>query len=95
MLACEFAATRVSQARTEKRSLLAWILLRQPYFEGRSMRLRHIVHELNKRRLLSVAIKACEGRLTGDGSEWWTAINYGVINRLMPELAWGRSSPAG
>jgi len=33
------------------------------------------------------AIQAAETRLTGNGSEWWTAINYGVINRLMPELA--------
>jgi hypothetical protein len=33
------------------------------------------------------AIQAAETRLTGNGSEWWTAINYSVINRLMPELA--------
>jgi hypothetical protein len=23
----------------------------------------------------------------GEGSEWWTGINYSVINRLVPELA--------
>jgi hypothetical protein len=32
------------------------------------------------------AVEASEARLTGEGSEWWSAINYGVINRLMPEL---------
>jgi len=25
--------------------------------------------------------------LLGEGSEWWTGINYSVINRLMPEVA--------
>ena len=25
--------------------------------------------------------------LQGEGSEWWTALNYSVINRLMPERA--------
>jgi hypothetical protein len=39
------------------------------------------------------AIEASENHLTGDGSEWWTAINYGVINRLMPELATDRPQP--
>jgi len=34
-----------------------------------------------------VAIEAQEAELTGDGSEFWTAVNYSVINRLMPELA--------
>lgn len=33
------------------------------------------------------AIEASEQALTGEGSEWWTALNYSVINRLMPELA--------
>jgi hypothetical protein len=33
------------------------------------------------------AIEASENALQGEGSEWWTAINYSVINRLMPELA--------
>jgi len=32
-------------------------------------------------------IAASEQALTGEGSEWWTALNYRVINRLMPELA--------
>jgi hypothetical protein len=31
------------------------------------------------------AIDESEALLTGDGSEWWTAINYNVINRLGPE----------
>ncbi len=33
------------------------------------------------------AIEASENALQGEGSEWWTAINYSVINRLMPEVA--------
>lgn len=33
------------------------------------------------------AIAQSEAGLTGEGSEWWTAINYSVINRLMPEVA--------
>jgi len=33
------------------------------------------------------AIEASEDALEGDGSEWWTAINYSVINRLEPEVA--------
>lgn len=33
------------------------------------------------------AIAASEQALTGPGSEWWTALNYSVINRLMPERA--------
>ncbi|WP_182086302.1 EthD domain-containing protein [Aureimonas sp. ME7] len=33
------------------------------------------------------AIEKSENALAGAGSEWWTAVNYGVINRLMPELA--------
>lgn len=33
------------------------------------------------------AVAASEASLCGDGSEWWTAVNYSVINRLMPELA--------
>jgi len=33
------------------------------------------------------AIAASEQTLTGEGSEWWAALNYSVINRLMPELA--------
>lgn len=33
------------------------------------------------------AIDASERALTGDGSEWWTAVNYSIINRIMPELA--------
>lgn len=32
-------------------------------------------------------IASSENALTGEGSEWWTAVNYSVINRLMPELA--------
>lgn len=33
------------------------------------------------------AIAASEAALAGEGSEWWTAVNYSVINRLMPEVA--------
>jgi len=33
------------------------------------------------------AIAASLDALQGDGSEWWTAINYSVINRLAPEVA--------
>lgn len=33
------------------------------------------------------AITQSEAALTGEGSEWWTAINYSVMNRLMPEVA--------
>lgn len=33
------------------------------------------------------AIAASEASLCGEGSEWWTAVNYSVINRLQPELA--------
>jgi len=33
------------------------------------------------------AIQASENALAGDGSEWWTAINYSIINRLAPEVA--------
>lgn len=33
------------------------------------------------------AIEASESALASEGSEWWTAINYSVINRLLPELA--------
>jgi hypothetical protein len=33
------------------------------------------------------AIDASEKAISGEGSEWWTALNYSVINRLMPELA--------
>jgi hypothetical protein len=33
------------------------------------------------------AIEASENTLAGEGSEWWSAINYSVINRLMPETA--------
>ena len=32
-------------------------------------------------------IETSENALAGSGSEWWTAINYSVINRLLPELA--------
>jgi len=32
------------------------------------------------------AIQASEDALAGDGSEWWTAVNYSVINRLASEL---------
>jgi hypothetical protein len=35
-------------------------------------------------------IEASEDALTGDGSEWWTAVNYSVINRLAPEIATSR-----
>jgi len=34
-----------------------------------------------------VALDASERALCGDGSEWWTAINYSIINRIMPEQA--------
>jgi hypothetical protein len=40
------------------------------------------------------AIEASENALAGEGSEWWTAVNYSVINRLFPELATDRSSEA-
>ncbi|QJE01002.1 hypothetical protein HH212_13970 [Massilia forsythiae] len=33
------------------------------------------------------ALQASEDALAGEGSEWWTAINYSVINRLGPEVA--------
>jgi len=33
------------------------------------------------------AIAASLAALEGEGSEWWTAINYSVINRLAPEMA--------
>lgn len=33
------------------------------------------------------AMAASENALCGEGSEWWTALNYSVINRLLPELA--------
>ena len=36
------------------------------------------------------AIAQSEAALTGEGSEWWTAINYSVMNRLMPEVATSR-----
>lgn len=32
------------------------------------------------------AIAASEEALAGEGSEWWTAVNYSVINRLNPEV---------
>lgn len=38
------------------------------------------------------AIQASEDALAGDGSEWWTAVNYSVINRLSAELATDRSA---
>lgn len=37
------------------------------------------------------AIVESEGALAGDGSEWWTAVNYSLINRLAPEVATQRS----
>ena len=37
------------------------------------------------------AIQASEDALAGEGSEWWTAVNYSVINRLTPEIATNRS----
>lgn len=37
------------------------------------------------------AIQASEDALVGDGSEWWTAVNYSVINRLAPEIETRRS----
>jgi len=39
------------------------------------------------------AIEASERALTGEGSEWWTAVNYSIINRIMPELATAPGSP--
>jgi hypothetical protein len=35
----------------------------------------------------AATIAAAEAELIGDGSEWWTALNYSVINRLHPERA--------
>jgi hypothetical protein len=32
------------------------------------------------------AIQASEDAIAGEGSEWWTAVNYSVINRLAPEV---------
>ncbi|SFQ00262.1 EthD domain-containing protein [Sphingomonas rubra] len=37
------------------------------------------------------AIETSEQALAGKGSEWWTALNYSVINRLAPEIATTRS----
>lgn len=37
------------------------------------------------------AVQASEDALAGEGSEWWTAVNYSVINRLAPEVATDRS----
>lgn len=37
-----------------------------------------------------VAIQTSEDALAGAGSEWWTAVNYSVINRLSPEVATSR-----
>ncbi len=39
-----------------------------------------------------LAIQTSEHALAGEGSEWWTAINYSVINRLAPEIATDRSA---
>lgn len=36
------------------------------------------------------AIAASDAALSGEGSEWWTAVNYSVINRLAPEVATSR-----
>jgi len=36
------------------------------------------------------AIEASENALVGAGSEWWTGVNYSVINRLAPETATSR-----
>lgn len=35
----------------------------------------------------AATIAAAEAELIGEGSEWWTALNYSVINRLHPERA--------
>lgn len=40
------------------------------------------------------AIQASYDALLGEGSEWWTGINYSVINRLLPEVATALS-PSG
>lgn len=32
------------------------------------------------------AVEASENALAGDGSEWWTVVNYSTINRLLPEV---------
>jgi len=32
-------------------------------------------------------IEGSEAALAGEGSKWWTAVNYSVINRLLPEVA--------
>lgn len=37
------------------------------------------------------SIQASEDALAGEGSEWWTAINHSVINRLSPEIATSRT----
>lgn len=37
-----------------------------------------------------VAIQDSEDALAGEGSEWWTAVNYSVINRLSPEVVTSR-----
>ena len=37
------------------------------------------------------AIQASEDALAGEGSEWWTAVNYSVINRLALERVTQRS----
>ena len=37
------------------------------------------------------AIQASEDALADEGSEWWTAVNFSVINRLAPEVATDRS----
>ena len=37
------------------------------------------------------AVQASEDAIADDGSEWWTAVNYSVINRLAPEVATSRS----
>jgi len=38
-----------------------------------------------------MTIQASEDALAGEGSEWWTAINFSIINRLSPEIATPRT----
>ena len=51
----------------------------------------HVIGKLARQRRHAV-IQASEDALAGEGSEWWTAVNYSVINRLWPEIATNRSS---
>jgi hypothetical protein len=41
------------------------------------------------------AVEASEAALTGAGSEFWTAVNISIINRLMPELPTEQDGSSG